>query len=319
MSYDKVMLHLSLRFPRAWRARADLILLLCILLYASTGFLLKMQQIAAPDSKQGRALVGLVASLASLGAAGFWLYSISKSLRLREIIRESNHPLFATIFLGSALLLGPIIWVLYPVLKAAMFQIAISQQLGRQPQMDRDVSVAILAIFYWFIFLVVGTTFVKSLLLSSSKWVFGAWLLSAFWLYSWLIIVAVLANLASSMPGLVYIGEAMGNLVVALPFLLYSLLAFPALRDLATGVQTSAGLLSALCLPNVILTLAITLLAYEVGAHVEILNAAAVKLLPVVSLEVMLWGAVAIVLCLFVVLSELSFYFVHRLALLPRA
>ncbi|WP_454650226.1 hypothetical protein [Bradyrhizobium liaoningense] len=319
MSYSKVMLHLSLRFPRAWRARADLILLLCVLLYASTGFLLKVQQIVGPDSKEGRALVGLVASLASLGSAGFWLYSISKSLRLREIIRESNHPLFATIFLGSALLLGPIVWVLYPVLKAALLQVAFSLQLGKQPQMDRDVSVAILAIFYWFIFLVAGTTFVKSLLFSSSKWVFGAWLLSVFWLYFWLIIVAVLANVASSIPGAVYIGEAMGSLVVALPFLLYSLLALPALRDLATGVQTSTGLLSALCLPNVILTLSVTLLAYEVGAHAEILNATAIKLLPIVSPEVMLWGVVAIVLCLFIVLSEISFYFVHRLALLPRA
>lgn len=319
MSYDKVMLYLSLRFPRAWRARADLILLLCVLLYVSTGFLLKMQQIVAPDSKQGRALVGLVASLASLGSAGFWLYSISKSVRLREIIKESNHPLFATIFVGSALLLGPIVWVLYPVLKAASLQFATSLQFGQQPHMDRDVSVAILAIFYWFIFLVVGTTFVKSLLLSSSKWVFGAWLLGAFWLYFWLIIVAVLANVANSIPGAVYIGEAMGSLVVVLPFLVYSLLAIPALRDLATGVQTPTGLLSGLCLPNVILTLAMTFLVYEMGAHVEILNAAAVKLLPIVSLEVMLGGVVAMVLCLFIVLSELSFYFVHRLALLPRA
>src|SRR5215213_8107994 len=132
------MLYLSLNFPRMWRARADLILLLGVLLYASTAILLKIQQIIGPDSNEGRALIGLTVSIASLGSAGFWLYSISKSSRLREIIVENNHPLFATIFLGSSLLLGPIIWVLFPVIRGAIAKVAVNRQSGLSPELDQE-------------------------------------------------------------------------------------------------------------------------------------------------------------------------------------
>src|SRR5262245_65678626 len=98
MSYNRAMLYLSLNFPRLWRLRVDLILLLGAFLYAFTAALVQTVNLIAPGSVIGRTVIGLIVSLASLAATGFWLYSISKTMRLREIIKEKNHQYIAALF-----------------------------------------------------------------------------------------------------------------------------------------------------------------------------------------------------------------------------
>src|SRR5262245_53277977 len=183
MSYTRAMLYLSLNFPRLWRLRLDLVLLLGAFLYAFTAVLLQALNIIEPGSVLGRTMIGLIVSLASLAATGFWLYAISKAMRLREIIKEKNHPSFAAIFLISGVLLWPILWVLYPVMALTLAQIAAATQARIPPAQvinTESASLTMVALMYWFLFLLSGAMFVKSLLLSSSMWALGAWVLNVF-------------------------------------------------------------------------------------------------------------------------------------------
>ena len=135
-------------------------------------------------------------------AAGYWLYSISETARLREIIKESWRPTFFTIFFGSTFLISPVLLILYPAIVPVVEPYERYIQTGVPLTSNQQIAATGIgmAMGYSFIFLIVGAVFVKSLLLSSSALTFSAWTLNAVWWYIWILLSILLSVVLTIFP-----------------------------------------------------------------------------------------------------------------------